>query len=44
MPLAQARENFTDFGAVNELSLQFLEADRLELYSKISENMTGLEG
>ncbi|WP_083682276.1 CPCC family cysteine-rich protein [Paenibacillus sp. FSL A5-0031] len=34
MSLAQARVNFTNFGAVNKLSLQFLEADRLELYSK----------
>lgn len=34
MTLAQARENFTKFGAVNESSLQFLEADRLEMYSK----------
>ncbi|SFF40154.1 Cysteine-rich CPCC [Paenibacillus algorifonticola] len=34
MTLVQARENFINFGAVDKSSVQFLEADRLELYSK----------
>ncbi|WP_156940599.1 CPCC family cysteine-rich protein [Paenibacillus forsythiae] len=34
MTLAQARDNFIEFGGVNESSLQFLESDRLEMFSK----------
>ncbi|MGG4143836.1 CPCC family cysteine-rich protein [Paenibacillus algorifonticola] len=34
MTLDQARENFINFGAVDEASVQFLEVDRLELYSR----------
>ncbi|MGG4197433.1 CPCC family cysteine-rich protein [Paenibacillus jamilae] len=34
MTLAQARENFIEFGVVNKSSLQFLESDRLEKFSK----------
>ncbi|WP_282705073.1 CPCC family cysteine-rich protein, partial [Paenibacillus riograndensis] len=34
MTLAQARDNFIKFGAVDESSLQFLLLDRLELFSK----------
>lgn len=34
MTLAQARENFVEFGGVSESSLQFLELDRLEKFSK----------
>lgn len=34
MTLAQARKNFAEFGGVNESSLQFLESDRLEMFSK----------
>ncbi|MCE3202031.1 CPCC family cysteine-rich protein [Paenibacillus sonchi] len=34
MTLAQARDNFITFGAVDESSLQFLPLDRLELFSK----------
>ncbi|GAV15271.1 CPCC family cysteine-rich protein [Paenibacillus sp. NAIST15-1] len=34
MTLAQARENFIKFGVVNKSSLQFLESDRLEKFSK----------
>jgi hypothetical protein len=34
MILAQARKNFVEFGGVNESSLQFLESDRLKMFSK----------
>lgn len=34
MTLAQARDNFIEFGVVNKSSLQFLESDRLEMFSK----------
>ncbi|WP_322908151.1 CPCC family cysteine-rich protein [Paenibacillus sp. SGZ-1009] len=34
MTLSQARDNFNEFGAVNKFSLQFLELDRLEKFSK----------
>ncbi|WP_101808843.1 CPCC family cysteine-rich protein [Paenibacillus pasadenensis] len=34
MTLAQARDNFNEFGVVNKSSLQFLESDRLEKFSK----------
>lgn len=34
MTLAQARENFIEFGAVSESSLRFLTSDRLEMFSK----------
>uniref|UniRef100_UPI004053D00D CPCC family cysteine-rich protein n=1 Tax=Paenibacillus sp. FSL H8-0537 TaxID=2921399 RepID=UPI004053D00D len=38
MTLVQARENFIYFGAVDKSSVQFLEANRLELYSKPNES------
>ncbi|MCM2997180.1 hypothetical protein M3647_06830 [Paenibacillus cellulositrophicus] len=34
MTLAQARDNFIEFGVVNKSSLQYLESDRLEMFSK----------
>lgn len=34
MTLSQARDNFNEFGVVNKSSLQFLELDRLEKFSK----------
>ncbi|MFE4709569.1 CPCC family cysteine-rich protein [Paenibacillus sp. NPDC056722] len=34
MTLAHARENFVEYGAVNETSLQFLQSDRLEMFCK----------
>ena len=34
MTLAQARDNFIEFGLVNRSSIQFLESDRLEMFSK----------
>jgi hypothetical protein len=34
MTLAKARENFVEFGGVNRSSLQFLQSDRLEMFSK----------
>lgn len=38
MTLAQGRKNFTEFGTMSQSSLQFVEPDRLEKYSKILKN------